>query len=415
MKRKHRFTDAFIRNLKAPAIGRREEFDELLKGFGVRVTPSGTKSWFVFYRVKMQKRLRRQTLGSASTMSLAEARAKAQESLRLAAQGHDPVEHERMRLQALAAAERAKVRHSVDAVITEYIEQHAKVNQRCWRATERTLRRGFAPPLSGCDIREITRADILGILRKLMTEKKRVAANRMLAHIRPFLAWCVNPNQGYLDSSPAVGIETPAREHPRKRTLNDEELKAVWLAAGELGYPWTQMVRLLIATAQRSREICTLKRGQLDFDSGLIDLPDNKANRPHAIPMSPLVRGMLEELPQFEGEDVLTTTGGKKGAWLGGKVKKRLDQLSGVRGWTIHDLRRTAASSMARLGVPVHVVERVLNHASGTFKGVTGTYIRYAYLREMAEALTAWAAHIETLTGGPQSNTAAAAERHELA
>jgi integrase len=177
----------------------------------------------------------------------------------------------------------------------------------------------------------------------------------------------------------------------RERVLTMDELKAIWAAADKMGYPFGPMVRLLILTAQRRAEIANLERGWLLTGQQAFEVPAShyKTDRPQVVPLSAPALAIVEALPQTSGDFLLSTTAGKVPVSGFSKAKARIDKLSKVEGWTLHDLRRSAATHMARLGIPQEHIERVLGHA---IEGVAGTYNRYSYLDEKRAALDLWGA-----------------------
>jgi integrase len=181
--------------------------------------------------------------------------------------------------------------------------------------------------------------------------------------------------------------------------LTDSELKEIWRASEELGYPYGTCIQLLILTGQRRDEVASMRWKEVDLSDRLWTIPRErtKADRVHAIPLTPEVMALIENLPKIH-EDLVFPARGRDAAISGfSKWKKLLDQRSGVSGWRVHDIRRTVASGMARLGVQPHVVERVQNRLTGTFGGVAGVYNRYGYVDEMRDALTAWALHLDEI------------------
>ena len=179
--------------------------------------------------------------------------------------------------------------------------------------------------------------------------------------------------------------------------MSDEELCLVWRAATQVGYPVGPITQLLILTGQRRGEVAGMRWPDINLAAKLWSIPGEltKNGRPHQIPLSPEAIRILSSLPQTDDMFVFPARGQKPQPFMGfNKGKLRLDVASGVEGWTFHDLRRTAATGMAQLSVAPHVVERVLNHVSGTFSGVAGIYNRFGYLSEMRDALDAWDARV---------------------
>jgi integrase len=195
-----------------------------------------------------------------------------------------------------------------------------------------------------------------------------------------------------------VAAQPLHRTSSHERTLSDQELVAIWLAAQEIAYPFGDFVRLLILTAQRRDEISKLRWSHIDIDpSTMSGRKHNKSGREHVTHLSDLAVETLRSLPRVHDDLVFPTRGKDKPISGYSKWKSKLDQLSGVRGWTLHDLRRTAATGMASLKVPLHVIELVLNHRSKSLSGVAGIYNRFEYLDEQRDALEQWARHVETL------------------
>jgi integrase len=214
--------------------------------------------------------------------------------------------------------------------------------------------------------------------------------------------------QDLLPTAPTAGVKAPAKETARERVLTDAELAAVWRAADALGPAARAFVRLLILTGQRRDEVAGLRWADVDLDAAggaVWTLPREatKADRTHEVPLSAAAVAILAGLPR-EGEYVLSTTGGRRPISGYSKVKARLDELAGVTGWRFHDLRRTAGTGLARLGVAVATISRVLNHTEG---GVTKIYNRYGYLDEKRAALNRWAAHVEWLVAPAPDNVVA--------
>jgi integrase len=235
-------------------------------------------------------------------------------------------------------------------------------------------------------IQEITRRDVLAELDRLMDRGAPYQANRTLACVRKLFNWCIE--RGYIATSPAANIKAPGLEKYRDRVLTDEELRAVWEACDAVGYPAGPYVRLLILAAARRGELAGMQRDHIGGD--LWRIPQTKNDRPHAIPLTAMAQSIINDLPLFGGSYMFTSDGGRKPINGFSKLKTALDRVSGVTDWRLHDLRRTAATGIAALGFPPHVVERILNHVHGGFSPVAAVYNRHAYQNEMRAALEAW-------------------------
>ena len=203
--------------------------------------------------------------------------------------------------------------------------------------------------------------------------------------------------------SPCQGVKAPSKVGSRHRVLSEAELTRIWLAAELFGYPFGRLVQLLLLTAQRRSEVAGMRWSELDLSKAYWHLPPgnedrkHKSSHPHTIPLGSRIIEILASLPRVHEELVFPARGKDNPVSGYSKWKQKLDNVSGVRAWTLHDLRRTAATQMASLGVPPHVVERILNHTTGTLGGVAEIYNRFAYLPEMADALDLWSRHLDQL------------------
>ncbi len=382
-------TDLTVRNAVAKEGKRIEIWDAKLSGFGVRVAPSGTKTFVLLYY--MHARKRRMTLGRFPLVTLAEARAKAMKVLGDIAHGIDP---------ELPAREVNYARFRFDDVANEFIEKHCQQHNRASTAVETTrlLQTRFCSVWSGRDIREIKKLDVLAILDAAVKAGTPSAANHALAAVRKLFNWCVE--RGILESSPCMNIRRPAPAPTRERVLDDVELVAIWNAAVATDYPFGAIVKLLVLTAQRRGEVAGMRWSEIDFEKSLWSIPSNrtKNNKMHVVPLTSMARDILNSLPKLSDSLVFPARGNDAHAVSGfSKMKPRLAAQIEVRDWTLHDLRRTAATTIARLGVAPHVVERILNHSSGTFAGVAGVYNRFEYLPEMRKALEQYEAQLRKL------------------
>jgi integrase len=239
-----------------------------------------------------------------------------------------------------------------------------------------------------------------------------VTANRVLACVRKLFAWAAS--RDIIATSPCAGVKPPTPETARDRVLGDGELRDIWSACDRVGWPFGPMVKLLMLTAQRRDEVAEMRWTEIDFENltWMLARERVKNDQMHAVPLSDTVLKILEALPHIKGDAdfVFTTTGCNPIAGFS-RAKERLDDaIAESRGaalehGTFHDLRRTAASGMARLGINLPVIEKVLNHSSGSFAGIVGVYQRYNFSDEKKVALDTWGKFVEELVGGePSSN-----------
>jgi integrase len=381
--------DLTLRTLNVPAGQRVEIWDQKLPGFGLRAG-NRSKTFILVYR--QGEASRRMTIGRYPALSLAEARTKALAALGKLANKEDP--------QPATVPPREVVEFSavVEDFLKRYAAEHTRASSQAQSA--RVLRGHFGKTLHRRDIAAITKQDVQAVLDGLVESERPIAANNARVVAGRFFNWCVE--RGLIEDSPVAGIKRPARPSSRERVLAEVELAAVWRAAIDVGYPIGSIVQLLILTAQRRNEVAGLRRAHLDLQGCLWHLPLSitKNHRSHTIPLSRSACELLERLPRIDDELVFPSLRGSDRSFSGfGKSKARLDEVSGVDDWTLHDLRRTAATHMARLKVGPHVVERILNHVSGSLGGVAGIYNRFSYLPEMREALELWSHEIARLAG----------------
>lgn len=389
--------DVMIRNLAAPASGVAQHPDGKVPGFGVRVTANGVKSFYLKYRLGDQ--YGRMNLGRYPDTSLAKARSKALTALASIADGLDP--QSGAPIADKSEAPKPKPDHSFDEVIDAFVRGYCQRQNRLSTAveTERLLRSNFAPLWGDRKIGDIAKSDVHDVVDRIIDRGTPSAARHAFAAIRKLFNWSVE--RGLIDDSPCRTMSPPVRAVNRERVLSDPELGRVWQGAHEQGDTFGAVVRLLVLTAQRRGEVCGMRWDELDLDAGLWSIPGSrtKNHKPHVVPLTRVAVDLLSDWPRIVGSPFVFPARGKPGqAYTGySKGKRSLDKAINLHDWTLHDLRRTAATGMARGGVPPHVVERLLNHVSGTFGGVAGVYNRFAYLDEMRQALSAWEGHVTRL------------------
>jgi integrase len=390
-------TDAAVRK-KRPDPDKRVELHDG-RGLYLVIQPSGAKSWA--YRYRVGGKSRKLTLGSFPTIDVAKARSLCSAAALKTKSGGDP---------ALERKIEATADDTFEKVARLFVERYSRPKNRTWTQSARWL--GLAPgdgddlvltgngaiaKLGGRKIGTIQRADIIRLLDELVDQGSPISANRMLAALRKMFNWA-EVRYG-LTSNPCHRVEMPGSETARDRILTDDELAAVYRAAGKQGSHFESVIKLLILTGQRRSEVAGMEWRELDLPEKLWKLPRGRVKNDsgHEVPLSAQALSIIEAVPRLAGRTlVFTTRLGKpvSGFW---RVKEELDEASGVEGWTIHDLRRTVASGMARLGVQLPVIEKILNHTSGTFRGVVGVYQRHSYADEKRAALHLWGAHVARL------------------
>jgi integrase len=242
-----------------------------------------------------------------------------------------------------------------------------------------------------------------GLLDGVVARGAPVAANRLLSRLRTFFRWCVK--RGEIVRDPTAMLDKPEKETARDRILSDAEIVLFWRAADKVGWPYGPLAQLLLLTAQRRNEVAEMEWAEFDLDKQLWVIPKERSKNgmAHEVHLSPLACSILAQLPHINSSRyVFTTTGAKPvSVWTGAKAS--LDKQTGeIPHWTLHDMRRTAASRMARFAAP-HVVDKILNH-SGKISGVAAVYNRYQYSEERQIALDNWSRYLDNLLNPEPSN-----------
>jgi integrase len=386
-----------IRSVEAmkPRSVRQEIPDNFLPGLYLVQQPSGAKGWAVRYR--HQGVPRKLTLGSYPALGLKDARELGAKALRAVAEGRDPGREK--------IAARAAKADSIDRIVEDFLERHVRRSNRPRTAqeTERLLRQHVLPRWRGRMVHDITRRDVLDALDRVVDGGAPIAANRVFAAVRKFFNWCVA--RDILAASPCAGVKPPTAERARDRVLSDDELRRVWAAADKFGGTFGPLVKLLALTGQRRAEVAGIRWDELDLDTRLWTLPParTKNNQLHEVPLSKAALAVLQNVPRTASSPfVLTTNGGASPASGYSKNKRRLDALlpADMPAWRLHDLRRTCASGLARLAINLPVIEKVLNHTSGSFAGIVGVYQKHSFADEKRAALEAWGNFVAALVEG---------------
>jgi integrase len=361
-----------------PKAIRQEVPDGYVKGLYLIVQPTGSKSWGVRYR--HGGKTRKHTVGGYPVFSLKDARDAAVKVLRAVSEGHDPAQRRP---------------GSVEGGVEQFLQERCKRYRPQWRReTERLFRVNVLPKWHDRKIAEITRADVKTLLGDL-TETP-VIANRVHSILHTFFNWAIEND--LITSSPVAGIKRPNKETPRDRVLTDAELRAVWLASEKEGFPYGDIIKLLILTGQRRGEVSGMAWKEIDKTTWTLPRERVKNNRRHEVPLSDQALRIIQKAPQISDKHIFSLNGrGPVGGFS--ERKARLDRMANISSWTVHDLRRTVASGLAKLGTDLAVIEKVLNHVSGSFAGIVSVYQRHEFANEKREALQKWADHVERLVG----------------
>ena len=375
----------------APGGKRYQIMDEMVPGFGVRVTDTGQRTFILRTRFPGSSNLNRRALGDYPELGLEAARDKARAWRALVQDGKDP-----------AAAEKPV---SAFATVAEAWFAEKVRAERKAKDVEREVRKEFVARWGNRPITGITAADVVEVIRA----KKRTApaqARNLLAHIKRLLGWADHMQVYGFTVSPIAHLRPGSiigEKATGTRVLSDQELATLWRVAPELGYPYGAVYRLLILTGLRLNEVADAHWREFDLPARLWVIPadrmkaKNHRARPHTVPLTDPMLEILNALPRFSGGAfVFSTEYGAKPVWMSSKVKARLDVLMGSPApWTNHDIRRTVRSGLSRLKISEEAREAVLAHVR---PGIKGTYDHHDYLAEKREALELWGERVQALT-----------------
>jgi len=382
----------------AAMLVRNEIPDGGCPGLYLVVEPTGAKSWAHRYRHRGVSKKR--TLGTAAEggLSLAAARHAVAAARHRLGQGADPAAAHWVPAATTGHTAGDSVETAVASYLDVYVYRKTRLNSA--KATEYSFNRFVLPAWRGRKVADIARRDIIELVESIAVDTP-YAANRLLAALSKFFRWLCARDA--IAVSPAIGVERPHKEVARQRVLDDAELLKLWRAcAGEGAFG--AALRLLILTGCRRNEASQLRWDEIDAKRRLWLLPveRSKNHRAHIIPLSTQAWALIQAQPRFVGCPYVFTTDGRSPVVGWAKVKARISAKAGLDAttWRLHDTRRSAASGLQRLGIRTEVIERALNHASGTFRGIVGVYQRHDYADEMRIALQKWADHIDALVAG---------------
>jgi integrase len=390
---KRDFTDRFLKAIKPAEAGKRVIiWDAQIPGFGIRVTDKSTgdnKGSFVLVtRFPGSDNPAPRRIGDYPALSLAKARQTAREWREDIRQGIDPrVKEERRR------REEERRRADTFGVAFESYAEERLGRLRTGAEVQRAIERHALPAWGSRPISEIRRADVKDLIRGIH-KSAPIAGNRTLAYLKTFFAWAAG--EELIEASPAGAVKPLADEIKRDRVLADAEIRAVWQACGELG-AFGRAFRFMLATGQRRTEVGGMTWAEIDRAQRLWVLPRErtKADRAHEVPLSDLALSIADECPKLNQFVFSTGRATPISGWS--KAKAALDEKAKIAPWRLHDLRRTCATHMAKLGTDRIVISKILNHAEG---GVTGIYDRHARDPEKRIAMARWGERLQTIVGG---------------
>jgi integrase len=399
-------------------------WDDRNPGFGVRVSDTRRKTFLLNIRYpKNPNNPTRRALGHFGPMSLAEAREKARVWMALVEQGKDPEDEQ----ERAKAAQQRKRKNTFASVVDDFIAEKLS-KERKGAEVAREIKTNFLEPWGGRPITDIHKEDI-ALLIKAKARTAPAQARNMLATLKRFFTWAEAQHAYGIEHHPAAPLKPMAlcgEKTERNRALSDDELIALWRAAKRMRYPYGPIYRLLLLTGLRLNEVVDATWDEFDLKKGIWTVPPermkakNSRARPHAVPITPDIRAIIESLPRFKsGDHLFSTTHGRVPVWVGDKIKTKVDArmlrtlraMAKKRGdnprkvklesWRNHDLRRNVRSGLSQLRIAPEVAEAVLAHVR---PGIQKVYDTHTYLDEKREALQEWAGRLRDIVEPPPSN-----------
>ncbi len=393
-------TDAKLKGLKAPASGRIEISDANVAGLRVRLGPSGRPS-FIF-RKRVGGKPCNIALGTFSPrFTLADARKKARTLVSDIEAGLNPAADARAQ-----AKRKGPGSLTIRNMLPDYIAAKRLAGRRSVDEMERTLTRDVLPVLGDRLADTVTRGDVTRLIEDIQAP---VQARAVHAQLSAFYTWAM-PALDRLPANPCRDARRPEKPKSRERVLTDRELQALWRVAEGEAQPWRSGLQLLILTGQRREEVFAADRAEIDAKGKLWTIPRERAKNgaEHLVPLSDGALAALAVVPEVKDASKLFTTRMNSETGPSGfskamtRIRKALDKEleTAAPHWTLHDIRRTVATGMQRLGITAEVVEAVLNHISGSKAGIAGVYQRHKFLAEKRHALDAWGAEVARIVKG---------------
>lgn len=372
-----RLTDILMRNLKPPTSGQYVVYDDLVPGFGARVSQGGRVSFILLYRVGDHRK--RATLGPWPIISLSDARSQAKKILAKVTLDEHPI----------AKASTITFREAVELFLSTHVIPNNR--ERTRQETERLLRKHWLPAFGNKVLSTITHHDVIRVTDALMD--RPAAATHAFVVARTLFNWA--KKRRYITSSPCEGLRLPRSPVSRDRLLADDEVARIHSAAREIGYPYGYFVRLLLYTGMRRNEAAKLRWEFVSHDGIAIPGELSKNGEPRTVPLTPLSHALIKEIPRLNEHFVFPARGNSEGTFSGfSKSKRDLDTKCQVEEWVLHDFRRYLSSTLARLGTPLIVTEKLLGHTTGSMSPVARIYNRHQYLDEMRKAMETYDLHL---------------------
>jgi integrase len=394
-------TDKFCSSAKPLRGSRTDYFDQTVSGLALRVTTHGHRSWSFCFTAPRDGKWARATIGTYPATSLAAARGMAIQAKGHVEAGNDP--------RGVLAGQ-ATAGMTVAALVDAYLADPEKAALRSKTEIERRLRRNVVPVIGAVKLSELRRRDVRNVTDGMLRRGVKVEATRVFEDIRGMTRWAVQNE--YLDANPLDGMSKPAEPTSSNRVLTDAEIEKLWN-----GLPTSlaksvqcqQIIRLCLVTGQRVGEVAGMTVAEIDLKAREWRLPASRTKNAHAhiVPLSNLATRIIKEAMPVAGKGALFPCG--KGSLSPVAVARTILRANdtgrfGIAPWSAHDLRRSALTGMARLGVAPIVLGHVANHRTTTRAGVTlSVYSQYQYAKEKRAALDLWADRLAAIVGSQKT------------
>ena len=389
-----KLTDRFLSSF-TPTPGKKDRlaFDTECRGLGVRVTVSGTRTFIVQWRDPATSQKRREPLGVWGGITVDQARDAARVRLGDVAKGIDP-RQARLATRAKAEAERAETKLTLATLIDDWATLHLAARRASYRIEAvRAIRHAFADYLKRPAAR-LNRADVIAVHDRLVAGGKPAIAGRTMAYAAACYSWA--EKRGKVPGNPFSRLPQAASSEARERALTDDEIGRVWHAAAAMAEPWGPLVRVLMLSLTRRGEVAGMRWSELSADFALWTIPGARMKRgqAHVVALPEAARDALRAVTRIDGQDLVFSTTGTTPVSGFTRVKRALDNASGVSGWRLHDLRRSGVSALAKMGIDSIVADKLLAHQPGKLSTVARTYQRHDFAAERQAALEAWTTHV---------------------
>jgi integrase len=375
---KRHLTELSVQRFRIPKTGQTEIFDLGYPGLALRIGNGGAKSFVVFHR--HGGKLHRITLGRWPEVTLGAAREGWRRTREAIARGEDPT-----------AGNGKPVGSAFEMVVEDWLKRDIGTRARpgTLKQVGRIIDFDLLPAWRGRRIDAITKRDVIALLDGICDRGARAKAGLVHIYLSRFFKWCLG--RGIIGTNPMLGLEPPGKVESRDRVLTDEELARVWLACddGAFGHAF----KLLALTGLRREQVGKLRWSEIEGDTIHLEGLRTKNGDPQLVPLSKAAQEVLRNVPRIGDEFVFTFDGDRPiNSWA--RAKDVLDKASGVSNWRTHDIRRTVATGMQRLGIIEPVVEAVLGHTTGRKRGIVRVYQKHDYAAEKRQAVEAWGEYV---------------------